>query len=207
MIGCRSGLWIAAMLAMGAALAGCADRGPGGAAAVAPASGSEYLIGPGDGLSVFVYREPELSVLDLPVRPDGRISVPLVPDIVATGRTPTQLAAEITERLKSYVREPNVTIMVRSFVGPLDRQIRVIGEAIQPLALPYRDNMTVLDVMLAAKGLTKYAAGNRAEIVRRRGARQEIIRVRLSDLLRDGDISQNVPVQPGDTLIIPQTWF
>jgi len=205
-IGLRGRLLAVAIPAMGA-LAGCAAAGP--AAPVPPPlpARSDYLIGPGDTLSVFVYREPELSALDLPVRPDGRISVPLVPDIVATSRTPTQLAEEITGRLKEYVHDPNVTVMVRSFVGPLDRQIRVIGEASQPLALPYRDNMTVLDVMLAAKGLTKYAAGNRSEIVRRVGGRQEIIRVRLGDLLRDGDISQNVPMQPGDTLIIPQTWF
>ena len=206
MIGLRARFLAVAILAAGA-LAGCAGTRP--AAPVPPPlpARSDYLIGPGDTLSVFVYREPELSALDLPVRPDGRISVPLVPDIVATSRTATQLADEITARLKQYVHDPNVTVMVRSFVGPLDRQIRVIGEASQPLALPYRDNMTVLDVMLAAKGLTKYAAGNRSEIVRRVGGRQEIIPVRLGDLLRDGDISQNVAMQPGDTLIIPQTWF
>jgi polysaccharide biosynthesis/export protein len=207
-IGCRGMLPTAVLLAMGQALGGCAGSPPpAGAATAAHAAGSDYLIGPGDTLSVFVYREPELSVPDLPVRPDGRISVPLVADIAATGRTPSQLADEITGRLKRYVNDPNVTVMVRSFIGPLDRQIRVIGEAMQPLALPYRDHLTVLDVMLAAKGLTKYAAGNRAEIIRSSGGRQEIIRVHLSDLLRDGDISQNVPMQPGDTLIIPQTWF
>ena len=101
------------------------------------------------------------------MRPDGRISVPLIEDITAAGKTPTQLAREIEDRLKKYIQDPNVTVIVRSFVGPFDRQIRVIGEATEPAAIPYRDHMTLLDVMIATKGLTKYAAGNRAEIVRR----------------------------------------
>jgi polysaccharide export outer membrane protein len=167
-----------------------------------------YVVGPGDSLSIFVYRSPELSVSDLPVRPDGRISVPLIEDIVAAGKTPTQLAREIENRLRKYVKDPSVTILVRGFVGPLDRQVKVIGEAAEPAALPYREHMTVLDVMIATKGLTKYAAGNRAVIVRREpGGKQATIKVRLSDLVKDGDISQNVEMAPGDTLIIPQTWF
>lgn len=167
-----------------------------------------YTIGPGDNLSVFVYRAPELSA-DLPVRPDGRISLPLVPDIDAAGRTPSQLARDIEVRLRQYVVEPNVTVMVRSFVGLPGRQIRVVGEAAQPLSVPYREGMTVLDVLIAAGGLTRYAAGNRAEIVRREreGAPPEVIRVRLSDLVRAGDVSQDVPMRPGDTLVIPQGWF
>lgn len=197
------------MLALGQTIAGCANGPPTVAAeaARAPAQSGEYQIGPGDVLSVFIYREPELSVPDLPVRPDGRISVPLVPDIVAIGRTASQLANEIRAGLKRYVNDPNVTVMVRSFIGPPERQVRVIGEATQPIALPYRDHMTLLDVMLAAKGLTKYAAGNRAEIIRRVGGRRELIRVHLSDLLADGDISQDIPMRPGDTVIIPKTWF
>jgi len=172
------------------------------------AQAADYVIGPGDALSVFVYRAPELSA-DLPVRPDGRLSLPLVPDIEAAGRTPTQLARAIEERLKQYVLEPNVTVMVRSFVGPTTRQIRVIGEAAQPKAIPYREGMTVLDVMIEVGGLTRYAAGNRAEIIRRTqdGAPPQTLRVHLSDLLRDGDISQDMQMQPGDTLIIPQGWF
>jgi polysaccharide biosynthesis/export protein len=142
------------------------------------------------------------------VRPDGRISVPLIEDIVAAGKTPTQLAREIESRLKKYVKDPSVTVIVRGFVGPLDRQVKVIGEATEPLALPYRDHMTVLDVMIATKGLTKFAAGNSAVIIRREpGGRQGTIHVRLNDLVKDGDISQNVEMAPGDTLIIPQTWF
>jgi polysaccharide biosynthesis/export protein len=168
----------------------------------------QYEIGAGDTLSVFVYRNPELSEPGLAVRPDGRISVPLIEDITAAGKTPTQLAREIEGRLKRYVQDPNVTVIVRSFVGPSDRQIKVIGEAIEPAAIPYRDHMTLLDVMIATKGLTKYAAGNRAEIVRRdAGGKQASIKVRLNDLIKDGDIAQNIEMQPGDTLIIPQTWF
>jgi polysaccharide export outer membrane protein len=145
----------------------------------------------------------------LTVRPDGRLSTPLVPEIQAAGRTPIQLAREIEERLKRYVLEPAVTVMVKSFVGQPNQQIRVIGEAAQPMSMPYRDGMSVLDVMIEAKGLTRYAAGNRAEIIRRGPAGQpvETIRVRLSDLLRDGDVSQDVLLRPGDTLVIPSSWF
>ena len=168
----------------------------------------QYVIGSGDQLSVFVYRNPDLSEPGVSVRPDGRISVPLIEDIMASGKTPTQLARDIEERLKKYVQDPNVTVIVRSFVGPFDRQIKVIGEATDPSAIPYRDHMTLLDVMIATKGLTKYAAGNRAEIIRREpGGKEATIRVHLNDLIKDGDISQNVEMQPGDTLIIPQTWF
>lgn len=168
----------------------------------------QYVIGSGDTLSVFVYRNPDLSESGVAVRPDGRISVPLIEDITAAGKTPTRLARDIEERLKKYVQDPNVTVIVRSFVGPFDRQIKVIGEATEPAAIPYRDHMTLLDVMIATKGLTKYAAGNRAEVVRRDlDGKPMAIRVRLSDLIKDGDISQNIEMQPGDTLIIPQTWF
>lgn len=197
------------VLALVAALGvfGCTTPPPIASSAEAQPAAPDYLIGPGDSLSVFVYRAPELSA-DLPVRPDGRLSLPLVPDIEAAGRTPTQLARQLEERLKEYVREPNVTVMVRSFVGPANRQIRVIGEAAAPKALAYREGLSVLDVLIEVGGLTRYAAGNRAEIVRRDAAgTPQHIRVRLSDLLRDGDISQDVQMKPGDTLIIPQGWF
>jgi len=168
----------------------------------------DYVIGSGDSLSVFVYRNPDLSEAAVAVRPDGRISTPLIEDIVAAGKTPTQLAREIEQRLTKYIQEPNVTVIVRGFIGPPDRQVRVIGEATDPIAIPYRDHMTLLDVMIATKGLTKYAAGNRAVIVRVDGAgKQQTIRVRLNDLIKDGDISQNIEMRPGDTLIVPQTWF
>lgn len=170
-------------------------------------SGSQYVIGAGDQLGISVYRAPELSVPTIPVRPDGRISMPLIPDIVASGKTPTQLGKELEEKLKEYVKDPIVTVMVSGFVGPFSRQVRVIGAATEPMALPYRDHMTVLDVMIATKGLTKFASGNRAVIVRQVGDKKETIKVRLNDLLKDGDIDQNVEMLPGDTLIIPESWF
>jgi polysaccharide export outer membrane protein len=174
-----------------------ADRGP----------ASQYVIGPGDRLQVFVYEAPNLSMSGVPVRPDGRLSLPLVPDLEAAGKTPTELAKVITERLKEFVKEPNVSVIVQGFTGPFDRQIRVIGEATDPMAMAYSDRMTLLDVMIATKGLTRYASGNRAVIVRRMNGHQETIKVRLSDLLKDGDVTQNVDMEPGDTLIIPQTYF
>ena len=176
-------------------------------AASGPAS--DYVLGAGDTLNIFVYRAPELSATDLPIRPDGRVSLPLVPDIQAAGRTPTALARQIEVQLRTFVREPNVTVMVRGFQGPPNRQIRVIGEAAQPMATPYREGMTVLDVVIAARGLTRYAAGNRATIVRRNanGQGTTSIPVRLADLLRNGDVAQDMPMQPGDTLVIPQGWF
>ncbi len=166
-----------------------------------------YVIGAGDQLGITVYRAPELSVPNLPVRPDGRISMPLIPDILAAGKTSTQLGAELQVKMKEFVQDPIVTVMVTGFIGPYNRQVKVIGEATEPAAIPYRDGMTVLDVMIATKGLTRYASGNSAVIARRLADRQETIKVRLSDLLKDGDICQNVEMRPGDTLIIPQTWF
>ena len=133
--------------------------------------------------------------------------MPLIPKIMAAGKTPTELARDITARLKEYVKDPIVTVMVTNFVGPLSRQIKVIGAATQPEAIPYRAHMTLLDVMIAVKGLTRFAAGNRAEIVRTINGKQDIIHVHLADLLDGSDISQNIEMQPGDTLIIPQSWF
>jgi polysaccharide biosynthesis/export protein len=211
----RAFLVLAAPLLLG----GCGMFAPGGwfgpnlppRASIKPLEVAEYIIGPGDQLGVFVYDSPQLSA-DVPVRPDGRISTPLIQNVVAAGKTPTELGHEMEGLLKEYIKDPRVTIIVRGFVGPLDRQVRVIGEAADPLALPYREHMTVLDVMIASHGLTRYAAGNRAVIIRlgtdKNGHKtQESIPVRLSDLMRDGDISQNVELMPGDTLIIPQTWF
>jgi polysaccharide biosynthesis/export protein len=173
----------------------------------AQANNTQYVIGAGDQLGISVYHAPELSVPGLPVRPDGRISMPLIPDIVAAGKTPTQLGKELEERLKEYIKDPIVTVMVTGFIGPFSRQVRVIGEATEPSAIPYRDHMTVLDLMIAVKGLTKYAAGNSAIIVRGTGEKRETIKVRLSDLIKNGDIDQNIEMLPGDTLIIPQSWF
>ena len=198
----------------GSLIAGCAQVGPKNDASGADAPGptvfsqTNYVIGASDTLDVFIYRSPDLSLAGLAVRPDGKISIPLVEDVTAAGKTPTALAREIEERLKKYVQEPVVTVIVRGFVGPYDRQIKVIGEATEPRALPFLDHMTLLDVAIATKGLTKFAAGNDAIIVRRYGmSDQKSIPVRMSDLLKNGDISQNVEMQPGDTLIIPASWF
>ncbi len=210
----RVGSKVAAVLML-LVVAGCGTvsgwfNGPPPPVAAAPAglvNNNPYQIGPGDSLSVFVYNSPQLSVSALIVRPDGRISMPLIPDILAAGKTPTSLSKDIEGRLKEYVRDPNVSVIVNGFQGPLNRQIRVIGEATEPLAIPYRDGMTVLDVMIQTKGLTRYAAGNRAVIVRDIAGKRQTINVRLSDLIKDGDIDQNVAMLPGDTLIIPQSYF
>ena len=167
---------------------------------------SEYLIGPGDQLQVFVWQNPELSV-SVPVRPDGAISIPLVEDLPAVGKTPAVLGRDIEERLTRYIRNPKVTVIVTKFVGALSEQVRVIGQAMKPQALPYRENMTLLDVMIDVGGLTEYAAGNRAKLVRQYGGKKTEIRVRLEDLLKDGDVSANMKIFPGDILIIPESWF
>lgn len=166
----------------------------------------DYYIGPLDSLSIFVWRNPELSQ-SVPVRPDGRISIPLVQDLAASGKTPTQLASDIEGQLKKFVQDPIVTVIVTSFNGPYSRQVRVIGEAAHPQAIPYRDNMTLLDVMISVGGLTLYASGNRSTIVRTTGDKETAFRVRIADLIKDGDVSANVQMLPGDVLIIPQSWF
>lgn len=170
-----------------------------------PASTS-YLIGPGDTLQVFVWRNPDLSVT-IVVRPDGEISIPLVEDMPATGKSPTQLARDIEKKLAEYVRSPQVTVIVTGFVGTFEKQVRVIGQAAKPQSLPYRQSMTLLDVLIQVGGLTEYAAGNRAKIVRRGEGGQTEINVRLDDLLRGGDVGADVAISPGDILIIPEAWF
>lgn len=195
----------ALFLAAGLALGGCSGDN------LAPASADQisapdYLIGPGDNLSIFVWRNPELSI-GLPVRPDGKISTPLVEDVQAAGKTPTRLARDLEDALKKFIQDPIVTVIATGFVGPFDQQIRVVGEAQQPAAIPYRENMTILDVMIAVGGLTDFASGNRAVLVRGQGSDRQLYRVRLDDLLKDGDVSANVQVLPGDVLIVPESWF
>ena len=168
--------------------------------------GPDYIIGPGDTLQIFVWRNPELST-SVPVRPDGRISTPLVEDVQAIGKTPTALARDLENVLKQYVQEPIVNVIVTGFIGPFGQQVRVVGEAARPQAIPYRANMSVLDVMIAVGGLTRFAAGNRAIIYRSIEGKDETQRVRLDDLLKDGDVSANIKVLPGDVVIIPQSWF
>ena len=166
----------------------------------------EYVIGPLDTLEVFVWRSPELS-REVPVRPDGRISTPLNPDIMAAGKTASQLSADIAEALRPFVQEPIVTVIVRSFGGPLDDQIRVVGEAQTPVAIPYRANMTLLDVMIAVGDLTEFADGDRAVLIRGRGDNRTTYRLRLEQLLRDGEVEANVAVLPGDIVLIPESFL
>jgi polysaccharide export outer membrane protein len=167
---------------------------------------TDYRVGPGDSLQIFVWDQPDLSTSVI-VRPDGRISTPLVEDLDAAGSTPTELARQIETVLSGYVRGPVVTVIVQGFVGEIDRQVRVVGQAVEPRALQYREGMTVLDVVIEVGGLTDFAAGNRARIVRLINGRQTEIRVRLDDLLNDGRMGENVAILPGDVLIIPQSVF
>ncbi|NOX93180.1 MAG: sugar ABC transporter substrate-binding protein [Gammaproteobacteria bacterium] len=165
-----------------------------------------YLIGPGDNVNMFVWGNGELSS-SVPVRPDGRITTPLVEDIMASGKTPTQLARDMEKELARYIKNPVVTIIVTGFTGRYSEQIRVLGEASRPQSLPYREHLTVLDVMISVGGLTEFAAGNKAKIIRTVDGKQSEYAVRLDDLIQDGDISANVDMFPGDTLIIPEAWF
>jgi polysaccharide export outer membrane protein len=191
---------------MALAGAGCASNsGLPPAPTKASVAEYQYVIGALDTLSITVWRNPELSA-SVQVRPDGRISTPLVQDLEAIGKTPQQLAKEIEKRLSNYIREPVVTVVVSGFQGPYGEQVRVIGEATKPQSVPFRQNMTLLDVMILVGGLTDFADGNAAVIVRgREGGKQYKVRVR--DLIKRGDISANVEVMPGDILIIPQSWF
>lgn len=188
-------------------LAGCAARYPAASAEARQVDGTPlYVIGSGDSLNIFVWRNPELSSTTT-VRPDGRITTPLIEDVQASGKTPTQLARDMEKELETYIKNPVVTVMVGGFKGPFNQQVRVVGQATQPQTLPFMDGMTVLDVMIAVGGITQYAAGNRATIVRNHGDEPRQFRVRLSDLLNSGDISANVDMLPGDILIIPEAWF
>ena len=172
----------------------------------AVATATPYLIGPLDTIQIVVWRNPELSVT-IPVRPDGKISTPLVEDLWASDKTSTQLARDIEKVLAKYIQSPVVTVIVTSFGGVYRQQIRVIGEAARPQTLPYRENMTLLDVMIAVGGITQFAAGNKASIVRRSGGKSVQFGVRLKDLVKGGDLSANVAMRPGDILIIPQSFF
>jgi polysaccharide export outer membrane protein len=164
-----------------------------------------YIVGAGDNINIIVWRNPELS-MSVPVRPDGKIATPLIDELVAQGKNPIELAREIEKQLGKYVRDPVVTVIVTGFVGPYSEQIRVIGEAARPQSLPYKVNMTVLDVMITVGGLTDFAAGNDATILRSSDGGTQYA-VRLRDLIKRGDVSANVEMRPGDVLIIPQSFF
>ncbi len=196
-----SALGLAALLL---ALAGCTVYPP--LTSPEPQQAAPYLVGPGDMLSVAVWRSPELS-MSVPVRPDGKISTPLVEDLQASGKTATQLAREIEQVLARYVQSPVVTVIVTRFAGEHSQRIRVIGEAAKPQALPYSEGMTLLDVMIAVGGITDFAAGNRASIARTQGGKTQQFGVRLEDLVKGGDLSANVQMRPGDVLVIPQSFF
>lgn len=198
-------IWIGIFLLM---LSGCAtteypplEGGP-APAQVTP----DYIIGAGDSIDIFVWRNPELSS-GVTVRPDGKITTPLVEDVPASGKTPTQLARDMEKELSVYVKNPVVTVMVGGFVGPYAEQIRVVGQATNPQALPYRDQMTLLDLMIAVGGLTEFADGNKSIVVRVIDGEWQQFGVRIDDLINGADISANTYVLPGDILIVPESWF
>jgi len=172
-----------------------------------------YVLGPGDSINVFVWGNPEVSG-SFPIRPDGKVTMNLVEDLQASGRTPTQLARtptqlarEVEKILAKYIQDPVVTVTVGGGIGPYDQQIRVLGEAAKPQSLSYREHMSLVDLMIAVGGITDFADGNRASILRVVDGKPQQYGVRLEDLLKDGDVSVNVDILPGDVLIIPESWF
>jgi polysaccharide export outer membrane protein len=196
------------------ALAGC--MGPGAGPELPPASfvamqegpGEEYVIGPLDTLTIFVWRNPELGA-KVQVRPDGRITTPLITDMPAVGKTPSMLAEDIRLQLSQYIEDPLVSVIVDNFSGTFSQQIRIVGATEKPASIPYRANMTVLDAMIAVGGLSEFAAGNKARLVRfdKGSGKQKEYQLRLGDLLRKGDSKANVMLSPGDVIIIPESMF
>lgn len=164
---------------------------------------NEYIVGPGDTLQVFVWRNPELTT-SVPVRPDGKISTPLVEDMVAVGKTPSQLARDIETVLAEYIRQPQVNIIVSDAVSTFS-QVKIIGQVTNAQAIPYREGMTVMDAILAVGGLSTYAAGNRAKLVRSEGGTEKEFKIRLMDLINEGDLSQNLALRPGDVIVVPES--
>jgi polysaccharide biosynthesis/export protein len=190
---------IASLMVLGVCPVAAAEAAP----LLAPAA--DYVIGPGDAIRVFVLQNPELSV-EVPVRPDGKITTPLVNDMVAVGKTAGALSKDIEAELSEYVRSPTVSVIVTRSAGAY-AQVRVVGQAASPKALPFRAGMTVLDAIIEVGGLSQYAAGNRAQLVRTDGGKVTRVRVRLQDLLNNGDIEQNIPLRAGDVLVIPEARF
>lgn len=179
----------------------------GGRAAPAPQNqaGDDYLIGPGDTLQIFVWQSPDLSG-PVVVRPDGRISTPLVEDLVAVGKTPARLATDIEATLAEFIRSPEVSVIVSTALGSLS-QVQVIGQVVRPSGVPFRAGLRVLDVLLEVGGLTEFAAPNRTRLIRTENSRERKIKIKLGDLLDDGDLTQNIELKPGDVIVVPQTWF
>ncbi|RDC60082.1 hypothetical protein HME9302_01281 [Alteripontixanthobacter maritimus] len=196
-------------------LSGCA--GTGGGRELPPAAfvsmqegpGEEYVIGPLDELTIHVWRNPELGAQAIQVRPDGRITIPLVSDMPAVGKTPTMLEQDIRLQLSQFIQEPIVSVIVNKFAGTFSQQVRIIGATEKPASIPFRANMTVLDAMIAVGGLSEFAAGNRAKLIRfdKRVGRQAEYALRLGDLLKKGESSANVMLMPGDVIIIPESMF
>jgi polysaccharide export outer membrane protein len=182
-----------------------ADSSPAAPAQADSGVAADYIIGPGDVLQVFVWRNPELTVT-VPVRPDGKISTPLVEDMTAVGKAPTALARDIEQVLAEYVRSPQVNVIVTQAASVFS-QVRVMGQVMQPQALPYREGMTILDAVLAVGGLAEFAAPDRAKLVRSEDGKQREIRVRLGRLLNNGDLKQNLALRPGDVLLVPESRF
>jgi polysaccharide export outer membrane protein len=203
------------VILLAAPLAGCGGRASGpplpSAAFVSnkgEAPAEQYVIGPLDQLSIFVWRNPELGA-KVQVRPDGRITTPLIQDMVAAGKTPTQLSADITQRLGKFVSDPLVSVIVENFSGTYSQQVRIVGATEKPASLPYRANMTLLDAMIAVGGLSQYAAGDRAKLVRfdKATGKQQEYPLQISKLLKRGDVAANVRLEPGDVIIIPESAF
>ena len=197
----------AALAISALALGGCASRAPMvNAADNSTAPQHDYLIGPGDNITINVWRNPEVS-MTVPVRPDGKITTPLVEDLPASGKTATQLARDIEKALGKFIQQPVVTVIVTGFTGTYGDQIRVIGQAARPQALPYRRDMSLMDVLIAVGGVTEFASGNRASVIRSVDGKLQKMPVRLNDLIKDGDISANMSMRPGDVLVIPESFF
>lgn len=188
------------------ALGGCATRAPMMVADTTAAPLHDYLIGPGDNVNIIVWRNPEVS-MSVPVRPDGKITTPLVEDLQASGKTSTDLARDIEKALAKFIQQPVVTVIVTGFVGTYGEQIRVIGQAARPQALPYRRDMSLMDVLIAVGGVTEFASGNNASIIRKVDGKLQKLPVRLNDLIKEGDISANTAMRPGDVLVIPESFF
>lgn len=203
-----AGTAIVALAACGAGYAKRPTLPPASYVATQEGPGEDYVIGPLDTLKIFVWRNPELSA-DVQVRPDGRITTPLIADMPATGKTPAMLAADMKLALSEYIQNPQVSVIVANFSGTFSQQIRIVGASEKPAALPYRANMTALDAMIAVGGLNQYAAGNKAKLVRydRSTGRQVEYALKLNDLLRRGESKANVRLEPGDVIIIPESMF
>ncbi len=200
----KGGWRIGLLVLAGLLLSACATSFPPAPAAAADDE-YNYVIGPGDNVNIVVWRNPELS-MSVPVRPDGKITTPLVEDLPAIGKDASTLARDIEKELARFIREPVVTVVVTQFVGPYSEQIRVVGEAAEPQVLSYKQKMTLLDVMIAVGGMTEFADGNEATILRTAEGNKQYS-VRIHDLIKEGDVSANVEMRPGDVLIIPQSWF